>query len=193
MTGGPRWDRGTWLNRPPSVEVDGDDLLVTSARGSDLWQRTSYGFVRDSGHALLEPVERGSAVEVAFVASARGTFEQAGLLLRIDEQWWVKAGVEHSDGALQLSAVVTSTRSDWSTAPVPGWADRSVTVRASLGEDAVTVRARVDDEPFRLVRLAPLAGHGPLFAGPYCCAPETDGFRTRFTGWSTTPADATLH
>ena len=118
------WDRGRWLNPPPSVEVDGDDLLVTAARGSDLWQRTSYGFRRDSGHALLEPVERGRAVEVVLVATARGTFEQAGLLLRVDEQTWVKAGVEHSDGVLQLSAVVTAGASDWSTAPVPDWADR---------------------------------------------------------------------
>jgi hypothetical protein len=105
----------------------------------------------------------------------------------------VKAGVEHSDGALQLSAVVTAGGSDWSTAPVPEWADRSVTVRASLSEDAVTVRARVDEEPFRLVRLAPLAAAGPLLAGPYCCAPETDGFCVRFTGWAQTDADARLH
>src|SRR5690606_41566187 len=44
--------------------------------------------------------------------------------------------------------------SDWSVAPVPGWAGRLVTVRASRAGDAVTVRARVDDEPFRLVRVA---------------------------------------
>jgi regulation of enolase protein 1 (concanavalin A-like superfamily) len=187
------WDRGQWLNAPPAVEHDGDDLLVTAARGSDLWQRTSYGFQRDSGHALLEPVQRGRAVEVTFVAGARGTFEQAGLLVRLDEQTWVKAGVEHSDGVLQLSAVVTSGTSDWSTAPVPSWADRSVTVRASLSADALTVRARVADEPFRLVRLAPLPPQGQLLAGPYCCAPQTDGFRVRFTGWSQATADAQLH
>lgn len=187
------WERGQWLNPPPSVERDGNALLVTAARGSDLWQRTSYGFRRDSGHALLEPVERGRAVEVTFVAGARGTFEQAGLLVRVDESSWVKAGVEVSDGELQLSAVVTSGASDWSTAPVPAWSDRSVTVRASLAADAVTVRARVDAEPFRLVRLAPLPVAGLLRAGPYCCAPETDGFRTRFTGWSQTAADAQLH
>ena len=187
------WDRGRWLNPPPAVEPDGDDLLVTAARGSDLWQRTSYGFRRDSGHALLEPVARGRAVEVTFVAGARGTFEQAGVLVRLDEQSWVKAGVEHSDGLLQLSAVVTAGTSDWSTAPVPSWADRSVTVRASLDADAVTVRARVDDEPFRLVRLAPLPHGGSLLAGPYCCAPETDGFRVRFTGWTQTTADERLH
>lgn len=187
------WDRGQWLNPPPAVEADGDHLVVTAARGSDLWQRTSYGFSRDSGHGLLEPVERGRAVEVSFVASARGTFEQAGVLVRLDELTWVKAGVEHSDGVLQLSAVVTAGTSDWSTAPVPSWVDRRVTVRASLAADAVTVRARVDDEPFRLVRLAPLPGAGQLLAGPYCCAPETDGFRTRFTGWSQTAADERLH
>ena len=65
-------------------------------------------------------------------------------------------------------------------------------MRASLAADAVTVRARVDDEPWRLVRLAPLP-EGQLLAGPYCCAPETDGFRARFTGWRQTEPDAALH
>ncbi len=50
--------------------------------------------------------------------------------MHVDEQTWVKAGVEFSDGVLQLSAVVTRGQSDWSTAPVPAWRGQEVTVRA---------------------------------------------------------------
>lgn len=187
------WGDGTWLHPPASVREDGDDLLVTARRGSDLWRTTSYGFVHDDGHALLAPLPDGSACEVTFGVDYAGNFEQAGVLVHADPREWVKAGVEISDGAPQVGAVVTAPVSDWSVAPVPEWAGRTVTVRVSRSGDALTVRARVDDEAFRLVRVAPIRPDAELRAGPYACAPETDGLTVRFTGWRTGPADAALH
>ena len=150
----PPWDGGAWLNPPPHVARDGDDLLVTAAHGSDLWRTTAYGFVHDSGHALLLPFPDGAAVEVCFLVDYTEQFDQAGLLVRADAQSWIKAGVEVSDGDLQVGAVVTREVSDWSLSPVPHWAGREVTVRASRRGDAVTVRARADGESWRLVRVA---------------------------------------
>lgn len=187
------WEQGQWLNPPVSATPDGAELHVRSARGSDFWQRTSYGFRRDSGHALLRPLTTGGAVEVCFVADFSGVFEQAGVLVRVDDRSWVKAGVEFSDGVLQLSAVVTRDASDWSTAPVPTWHGREVTVRASWSGAALTVRARVDREPWQLVRLAPFADSPTAQAGPYCCSPDTDGLVVRFTDWREDSADAALH
>lgn len=188
----PDWSAGDWLNPPPAASPDGAELLVTAAEGSDFWQVTSYGFVHDSGHALLAEFPDGSALEVAFVADLPEQFDQAGLLVRSSAEHWVKAGVERSDGELQLGAVVTRGVSDWSVAPVPDWAGRTVTVRASRSGDALTVRARVDDEPWRLVRVAPLPP-GALTAGPMCCAPTRAGLTVRFTAWRLVPADAALH
>jgi regulation of enolase protein 1 (concanavalin A-like superfamily) len=103
----------------------------------------------------------------------------------------VKAGLEFADGVLNLGAVVTLGRSDWSVAPVD-WNGRRVTVRVSRAEESLTVRARVDDEPFRLVRVAPFVG-GEVTAGPFLCAPTRTGFTARFLGWRTTAADTALH
>ncbi|MEU2350986.1 DUF1349 domain-containing protein [Modestobacter sp. NPDC049651] len=187
------WSAGGWTSPPVSVAGEGPDLLVTAVRGSDAWRHTAYGFVRDDAHALLAPLADPGAVEVTFDAAYDQQFDQAGLVLRAGAETWLKAGVEVSDGALQLGAVVTLGRSDWSVAPVPGWAGRRVTVRASRAGDAVTVRARVDDEPFRLVRVAPFPAGVALSAGPYCCAPTRDGLTVRFRRWATGPADAQLH
>src|ERR1700712_91821 len=101
------WADGAWLNPPPAHVEDGPDLLVTAEAGSDFWQETSYGFRRDSGHALLAPFAEGSAVEVSFVVDYSHLYDQAGLMVRLDETTWVKAGIEVSDGAPQLAAVVT--------------------------------------------------------------------------------------
>ncbi|WP_369138451.1 DUF1349 domain-containing protein [Modestobacter versicolor] len=187
------WHGGDWTVPPADVAEDGPDLLVTAIEGSDAWRHTSYGFVHDDAHALLAPLPSPAAVEVTFDLGWDRQFDQAGLVLRAGADTWLKAGVEVSDGVPQVGAVVTLGRSDWSVAPVPEWAGRRVTVRASRSADAVTVRARVDDEPFRLVRLAPFPADAVVGAGPYCCAPTRAGLVVRFRHWATGPADATLH
>ena len=187
------WAAGSWLNAPVAATVQGSDLLVTAEQGSDLWQGTFYGFHRDNGHALLKPFAVGSAVEVSFVVDYTHLYDQAGLLVRVSADTWVKTGVEISDGVPQLSAVVTHGMSDWSTAPVPEWSGATVTVRASWAQDALILRARAEDGPWRMLRLASFPTTDPTSAGPYCCAPERQGLTVRFTGWRTTEADAALH
>lgn len=187
------WSEGTWTHPPADVRSDGGDLLVTAVEGSDAWRHTSYGFVHDGEHGLVAPLPPGRAVEVEFTVDYDQQFDQAGVLLRAGAEHWVKAGVEYADGAPQLGAVVTHGRSDWSVASVPDWVGRRVTVRASRGDDAVTVRARVEGEPFRLVRLAPWPPELPAEAGPYCCAPTRAGLAVRFHAWRLTAADAALH
>lgn len=187
------WDTGSWLNEPPEARLDGTDLVVTTARESDFWRTTSYGFVTDSGHALLAPLAGGTAVEVSFVASLEETYDQAGLMVRVDPRTWVKAGVELSDGEQQLGAVVTNGMSDWSQSPMPDWAGRPITVRASRSGDALTIRARVDTQPWRTIRLAPLPPSAQATAGPFCCSPQRAGLTVRFTRFMAGPADRELH
>lgn len=185
------WSEGSWTNSPAAVLEDATGLSVTAVEGSDAWRHTSYGFVHDTEHALLAPLAVGEAVEVTLQTTFTGQFDQAGVFVRADDEHWVKAGLEFADGVLNLGAVVTLDRSDWSVAPVD-WNGRLVTVRVSRAEESLIVRARVDDEPFRLVRVAPFVG-GEASAGPYLCAPTRPGFTARFLGWRLTPADAALH
>lgn len=187
------WKSGAWTALPVAAEESAGRLLVTAAEGSDAWRHTGYGFVHDDEHALLEDWDRGQAVEVSFIASFEAQFDQAGLMIRVDAEHWVKAGVEFADGAPQLGAVVTAGKSDWSVAPVPEWAGREVTIRASRLDDALIVRARVEEEPWRLVRLAPLDPEAEVQAGPYCCAPSRAGLTVAFTSWRLTDPDEGLH
>lgn len=187
------WSDGTWTHPPAASREDGDDLLVTAVEGSDAWRTTSYGFVHADEHALVAPLPPEAALEVAFTADLSEQFDQAGLFLRVSETHWIKAGVEFADGVPQLGVVATDGMSDWSAAPVPDWAGRRVTVRASRSGDAVTVRARVDEEPFRFVRLVPLAPGLAIDAGPYACAPTRAGLEVRFHSWVVAGPDGSLH
>ena len=190
------WASGAWTTPPPSTETtDEGHLIVTAAEGSDAWRLTSYGFIHDTEHGLVAPFIPGTAMEVTFCGDFDSQFDQAGIFIKADETKWIKAGVEYSDGVLQLGAVVTDGFSDWSVAPVPDWNRRSVTIRASWTGESITIRARVDDEPFRLVRVLPFAMHddASVSAGPYACAPTRAGLRVKFTNWRQTNADDGLH
>jgi len=193
MTHTVPWSAGRWTNEPVDVVTDGDGLHVAAREGSDAWRLTSYGFIHSTEHALLTAFEPASAVEVQFRLDFAEQFDQAGLFVKVDDESWIKAGVELSDGEESLGAVVTRGSSDWSLSPVPTWTGRLVTIRGSWSGNALTVRARVDDEPWRLVRVAPLDADTPVMAGPFCCAPTRSGLSVHFTSWRTTPPDAALH
>jgi uncharacterized protein len=187
------WESGRWTNDPIAATSTDAALEVEAREGSDAWVRTSYGFIHDSEHALLAPLPNPSAMEVTFLCEYDQQFDQAGLFIRVDSSHWIKAGVEFSDGQLQLGAVVTNGQSDWSLTPVKSWMGRSVTIRASRAGNAVSIRAGLTGERKTLVRLAPVDPTSETTAGPFCCAPTRSGLTVRFTDWTLDGPDASLH
>jgi len=186
------WSQGVWLNPPVNTVEVNSQLKVTTAHESDFWRNTSYGFVHDSGHALLAEFPAHSSMEVSFILDYTGQFDQAGIIVHSDSQHWIKAGVESADGFPQVGAVVTSINSDWSLAPVVHWFGKEVTVRASRTTDALTIRARCGDDD-QLIRLAPIDASLPMSAGPHCASPVSTSLEVTFTRWTHGDADLTLH
>ncbi|MDN5972399.1 DUF1349 domain-containing protein [Bifidobacterium crudilactis] len=187
------WNKGHWTHDPALVDISDSRMRVTAREASDAWRITSYGFIHDSEHALIAPFQMESAMEVTFRADMSQQFDQAGLFIRADESHWVKAGLEQSDGVLQLGAVVTDDTSDWSVSPTPEWNHRIITIRASWSNDAITLRAKADGEDFRLVRVLPFGKSAHVEAGPYICAPSRAAFSIDFLSWQTAEADTALH
>jgi regulation of enolase protein 1 (concanavalin A-like superfamily) len=186
------WSEGVWTRTPVSQKLENGHLIVEAAEGSDWWRITSYGFIHDDGHALLREFPQDSSIEVSFVLNFKEQFDQCGILIRSDEENWTKAAVEFSDGHPQLGAVVTRSQSDWSTGRVSEWIGKEVTIRVSRSGDALTVRAKADED-YRLVRVAPLDSRRSWTAGPMLCAPTRAGFVATLTSWRVGESDAKLH
>ena len=183
---------GEWLNPPLDFKMTPEGLLVCAKENSDFWQKTSYGFTHSSGHALLNPFPQDSAVEVKWKLNYTQQFDQAGLIAFSDDENWIKGGVEFADGFPQLGAVVTNKKSDWSVAPVPEWMNQEITLRFSRSGDALTIRAKSDDD-WRLVRLAPLDPNRAWMVGIFCASPSRGGLEILFTSLRRTDSDAALH
>ena len=183
---------GHWLNSPEQINFDGTHLRITAKDKSDFWRETSYGFIHNSGHALLNDFPGNSAVEASWILNYSEQFDQAGLIAWADDEHWIKAGIEYADGAPQLGAVVTSMKSDWSVAPVPNWMNQEVSIRFSRTEDALTIRAKCHDD-WQLVRLLPIDKRFDWKVGIHCASPTRSGLEVTFTSLKHTKADLQLH
>ncbi|WP_188986305.1 DUF1349 domain-containing protein [Saccharopolyspora thermophila] len=180
-----------WLNQPVNW-LSYAGLTVTADSGTDFWRTTHHGFVRDTGHALLRPVGGRFRLSTRFFGDYREQHDQAGLLLRLDESNWIKAGIEYVDGEQMLSAVVTREVSDWSVLPLEAVCGpvESVTIEMERADDAVTIRyAAEGGTPKAVLRIAYFPPDVPAEAGPMCASPDGAGFPIRFAELDFTDAE----
>src|SRR5574338_1360016 len=99
-------DTMQWFNPPAKTSVDGSRLRVTTAASSDFWRITHYGFIRDNGHFLYQELTGDFSVEIRVDGAYRDLYDQAGLMLRVDAENWIKTGIEYVEGRQNLSVVV---------------------------------------------------------------------------------------
>jgi regulation of enolase protein 1 (concanavalin A-like superfamily) len=169
-----------WRNPPPFFERNGDTLVVRTGEKTDFWNRTFYGFKNGNGHLLAHPVHGDFSAIATFAADYRNLYDQAGLMVFIDDRTWLKAGTEFTDGAPHFSVVATrEDQSDWSMMPLPGTPGETVTMRVTRHAEAIRVQLAVGTD-WRLVRLAFLPMPETIEVGPMCCSPTGAGLEVRF-------------
>lgn len=181
-------DTATWLNPPPRVTREGGGLVLETGDTTDFWRETHYGFVHDNGHFLGRETAEDFTATVTWDAAYAADFDQAGLMVWREAGYWIKAGIELTDGALHMSAVVTRMRSDWSTVALPG-ATGPQSLRLTRVGGAVIVDYRRPDGRWQFMRLADFPP-GPLRLGLMACSPSRAGLRVTFTDFTVTPPPA---
>ena len=107
-------ERMQWFNEPENWSIEDNTLTMDVTPQSDYWRISHYGFTVDDAPFLY--TLRGGEFEVKVKISGeyKVRFDQAGLMLRIDKENYIKTGIEFVDGKYNLSAVVTHKTSDWS-------------------------------------------------------------------------------
>ncbi len=182
-----------WFNSPPRHETADTIVRVLTGPSTDFWRETFYGFVHDNGHFLAARAEGDFTAEVTVRGRYEALYDQAGLMMRLDERRWIKAGIEYTDGAQHFSTVVTRDKSDWSVIRLEG-NPASITVRLTRHAEAVRVQYRLPGQAWQMARLAFLPPEDPVLVGPMCCSPTREGFEVEFEGFRVGAAiDRELH
>jgi regulation of enolase protein 1 (concanavalin A-like superfamily) len=176
-----------WLEEP-EWGFAGDGFWVRTRPDTDYWQRTHYGFRRDNAHALVLPVPPRFRLSARFRFEPRAKYDQCGLLVRCDADYWFKCSVEfETDTASRLGSVVTNAGfSDWATQDVPS-SLRSVAYELVFREGDLVAQWAEGGGGYRQMRVAHMATSSPLVAGIYGCSPTGDGFRFEVSELSIEP------
>jgi uncharacterized protein len=173
----------SWHCPPPDWGFGEEGLFISPAAATDFWQRTHYGFSADNGHFLYTTTSKDFVVETLVRLEPQHQYDQAGLMVRLDAECWIKTSVEYELGsANRLGVVVTHHGfSDWSTQDLAADLD-TVSFRMVRQGNEFLISARFggyDWIQLRMVRLA-CDARASLAIGPYACSPKGAGFRCVF-------------
>ncbi|MDQ0995223.1 regulation of enolase protein 1 (concanavalin A-like superfamily) [Phyllobacterium ifriqiyense] len=187
------FNSGIWLNEPRSWKADESGLTITTDAKTDFWRETYYGFTRDSGHFLGFTAGDSFTATIRIRGEYHTLYDQAGLMVRIDDTKWVKSGVEFTDGEPFLSTVITDGKSDWSVSE-PFKELEDFHIRVTVINGAMRIQASRDSKFWPLLRLAPFPIATQYQVGPTACTPERSGLTVNFSEFSIGPAITTdLH
>lgn len=173
-----------WTRPPRSFTISPEEILITTEPGTDLWQRTYYGFQNDNAPVLqMETDETRFSFTVRTDFDSRHRFDQCGVAVYLDSENWLKASIEYENAEYQrLGSVVTNRGySDWATSDIPA-SVRSMWYRLSRRESDYCIECSADGVHFQQMRICHLhAGAGRIRFGVYACSPENSSFEARFS------------
>lgn len=179
-----------WHNPPADWSDRSGQIWVKTGLKTDFWRTTHYGFIRDSGHFFSGEVSGDFTASVRICGRYEELYDQAGLMVRVDDRYWMKCGIEFVEGVQYASAVVTRDRSDWSVAPLVGQPEALwMMVRRTGG--TIEVKYSLDGEHYNLLRLADFPDRETVSVGLMCASPEREGFEVTFENFSIHVAEKT--
>lgn len=186
-SGGDLLSRMSWMNKPAQEQYSEGELNVRAAGKTDFWRKTFFGYITDNGHFM----HTQAAGDFTFTARVNGNYtalyDQAGLMVRLDEKHWMKCGTELVDNKRWASVVFTHDFSDWST--MEDLSQRApVYWRVARRKDSIEAQCSIDGAKYLTIRQGYFPPKVPVMVGVMCAAPEGGGFDATFDQLTLDPA-----
>jgi len=167
-----------WLNEPTEWNARTGGLSARSEAGTDFWRKTHDGGTRHNGHYYSDVVSGDFTARVKITGDFRSQYDQAGLMVRIDDRLWLKCGIEFMDGNQYASVVVTREYSDWSIVAVPN--PRALWIEVERKTTTSTVRYSLDGVAYETLRQTFLTDKREQQVGMMLASPKGPGFDVHF-------------
>ena len=185
-----------WTRPPRTYSVSNEEIRITTEPGTDLWQRTYYGFQNDNAPVLqLRTAEKYFSFVVKTEFDSKRRFDQCGVVLYLNSENWLKASIEYENEQFQrLGSVVTNRGySDWATTDIPA-EEKVMWYRLSRRGSDYCLECSRDGRDFKQMRICHLwEGDGEITFGIYACSPEESSFEARFTHMELLPCQWQVH
>ena len=185
-----------WTRTPKTYAIEDDLISITTEPGTDLWQRTYYGFRNDNAPVLqIETGEKHFSFVVKTEFASKRRFDQCGVVMYLDSDNWLKASIEYENDEYQrLGSVATNLGySDWATTDIPA-SVKSMWYRLSRRESDYCIEHSHDGVHFKQMRICHMwEGAGKIRFGIYACSPEESSFVAKFTHMQVTECKWPAH
>lgn len=168
----------------PNIKIINNILELKTKPNTDLWQKTYYGFEHDNAPFVQIKInEKYFSFTVKVNYNSKKRFDQAGIILYLDSQNWLKASVEYENEAFQrLGSVVTNNGfSDWATSDISSEI-KEIYYRLSRRNSDFCIESSFDGIIFSQMRICHIAkAIGEINIGVYACSPEESSFKATFS------------
>lgn len=168
-----------WLNPPASATYGSGMVMAKTKPRTDFWRKTFYGYVTDNGHFYSIPVFGEFTFRARVSGKYASLYDQAGLMVRLDEKNWMKCGTEFVDGKRRASVVFTHDFSDWSTMDDLSQ-NEAVYWQVVRKKDSIEAQISEDGREYFTVRQGYFQPFVEVKVGIMCAAPEGAGFEATF-------------
>lgn len=173
-----------WTRKPQKYTIGESQITIITEPGTDLWQRTYYGFQNDNAPVLqLTTKEKYFSFIVKTEFASKRRFDQCGIVMYLNSENWLKASIEYENDEYQrLGSVVTNHGySDWATTDIPA-SVKSMWYRLSRRESDYCIECSEDGIHFKQMRICHMwEGADEICFGIYACSPEESSFEAVFS------------
>lgn len=174
----------TWTREPKEYTICDNQISITTEPGTDLWQRTYYGFQNDNAPVLqMTTSEQYFSFTIKTAFNSKHRFDQCGVVMYLDSENWLKASIEYENEEYQrLGSVVTNHGySDWATTDISA-SVKSMWYRFSRRGMDYCIECSEDGVTFKQMRICHMwEGAEEIHFGIYACSPEDSSFEAIFT------------
>ena len=178
-----------WVRKPNNATLSDDRIEIITESGTDLWQRTYYGFTNDNAPVLqAQTDEKFFSFIVKTQFASKDRFDQCGVAMYLDSDNWFKASIEYEDENIQrLGSVVTNNGySDWATTDISSDI-KEMWYRFSRRESDFCIECSRGGKDFKQMRIFHMfAGAESIKFGIYAASPTTGSFKAVFTDMTVT-------
>ena len=185
-----------WLRAPQQYTVTEDRVEMITEPHTDLWQRTYYHFRNDNAPVLqLHTTEKFFSFVVKAEFDTKWRYDQAGIVMYLDSDNWLKASMEYENDQIQrLGSVVTNNGySDWASVDVDA-SIKSMWFRLSRRDDDFCIENSLDGVNFKQMRICHMfQAQDEIRFGVYACSAEASSFRAVFSDMEVTECQWLAH
>ena len=178
-------EKMNWFNEPSDWSINQNELNMFVTPKSDYWRISHYGFTVDDAPFYYAEYGGEFEAKVKIKGDYKVRFDQAGMMIRIDHENYIKTGIEYVDGKYNLSTVVTHKTSDWSVIALDKPVDY-IWIKAVRRRDAIEIFYSFDDKDYYMMRNAWMEANHPVKIGMFAACPDGDGFKVNFSNFSVT-------